>query len=146
AQITVAETAALTALVQCIARLETREGFASDKLVRRREVLEENRFIAARDGMSGELIDPDEECRRGAKDLLEGLLEACRPHAQDLGCEAELEPIPSMARATGARRQLEMARGPTRLPGLVSRLADAFGDDGLVEIEQTPGDLRAGRT
>ncbi len=145
AQMTVTETAALTALVQCIARLETQEGVASEQLVRKREVLEENRFIAARDGMSGEFIDPDEECRKGAKELLEGLLEACRPHAQDLGCEAELEPIPSMARATGASRQLEMARGPARLPGLVARLADAFGHEGPVEIEQTLRDPRAER-
>lgn len=145
AQMTVTETAALTALVQCIARLETQEGVASEQLVRKREVLEENRFIAARDGMSGEFIDPDEECRKGAGELLEELLDACRPHAQDLGCEAELEPIPSMARATGASRQLEMARGPARLPGLVSRLADAFGHEGLVEVEQTLRDPRAER-
>ena len=58
AQITVAETAALTALVQCIARLETLEGYASPELVDPTEVLAENRFIAARDGMQGAHIDP----------------------------------------------------------------------------------------
>lgn len=146
AQMTVAETAALTALVQCIARLETEEGYASDKLVRRREVLEENRFSAARDGMSGEFIDPDAECRTKASKLLDDLLDACRPHARDLSCEAELEPIPEMARTTGARRQLEMARGPGRLPGLVSRLADAFTHEGPLEVDESADDLRTGRT
>jgi carboxylate-amine ligase len=135
AQTTIAETAALTALVQCIARLELEEGYASEKLVRRREVLEENRFVAARDGMSGDFIDPDAECRTSAHELLGGLLDACRPHAQDLACEAELEPIPAMARATGARRQLEAARGPARLPGLVERLADAFVGVGPMEVQ-----------
>ena len=53
AQTTVTETAALVALVQCIARLEATEGFASPLLVDSTELLTENRFIAARDGMAG---------------------------------------------------------------------------------------------
>ncbi|HYI37643.1 MAG TPA: YbdK family carboxylate-amine ligase [Thermoleophilaceae bacterium] len=130
AQATVAETAALVALVQCVARLEATEGFADPLLVKSTELLSENRFIAARDGMAGSLIDPVSESCVPAVDLLETLLEACRPHAAELGCEAELEPLAWMAQADGARRQLNLARRAEKLPGLVERLADSFTEDG----------------
>ncbi|MGI8845110.1 MAG: carboxylate-amine ligase [Thermoleophilaceae bacterium] len=126
AQTTVAETAALVALVQCIARLEIVDGYASDKLVSTTEVLAENRFIAARDGMASDFIDPDHECRVSATEQLEKLLRACRPHARALGCEEQLRPLPQMAECTGALRQLSIARRGARLPGLVGRMADAF--------------------
>ena len=58
AQTTASETAALAALVQCIARLEVEEGYVPAALVGGQEALEENRFIAARDGMDARLIDP----------------------------------------------------------------------------------------
>jgi hypothetical protein len=53
-------------------------------------------------------------------------VEACVPHAKALGCEAELDGIVAMAERTGADRQLEQARRPERLPGLVARLADMY--------------------
>jgi carboxylate-amine ligase len=145
AQITVAETAALVALVQCIARLESEEGFASPRLIATTEVLEENRFIAARDGMAASLIDPDAETRVPATAQLEQLVEACRPHAQDLGCEAELEPIPWMAQATGARRQLNMARRAGKLPGIVEELASSFVQEGFSGPDQTADALSGTR-
>jgi glutamate---cysteine ligase / carboxylate-amine ligase len=129
AQTTVTETAALVALVQCVARLESTEGFVSPLLVDSTELLSENRFIAARDGMAGELIDPVSESRVPATTVLEALLDACRPHAQELGCEAELEPLAWMAQADGARRQLNLARRAEKLPGLVGRLAGSFTEE-----------------
>jgi carboxylate-amine ligase len=135
----VTETAALVALVQCIARLEATEGFAPPLLVDSTEVLSENRFIAARDGMAGELIDPVSESRVPATDVLEALLGACRPHARELGCEAELEPLTWMAQADGARRQLDLARRPEKLPGLVGRLADSFTEERPAGPDEQPG-------
>jgi len=120
------ETAALCALIQCVTKLEIEEGYASDKLVSSQEVLDENRFLAARDGMDAELIDPERKRRVPARDVLEHLLGACAPHARDLGCQRELARVNSLAERTGADRQLEQARGPERLPGLVSSLAEAF--------------------
>ena len=130
AQTSVAETAALVALVQCIARLEIHEGFVSERLISTQEALDENRFLAARDGMGARLIDPVAECRVPATDLLEELLSACAPHAEALGCQAELEPVGEMARKTGAQRQLELARSGDRLHGLVASLAETFCDEG----------------
>jgi glutamate---cysteine ligase / carboxylate-amine ligase len=150
AQTTVAETTALAALVQCIARLEIVEGHVPDSLVAAQEVLDENRFLAARDGMKAELIDPDAERRIPVRDQLASLLEACAPHAEALGCTSELEPIPAMATHTGAQRQLELARGSDRLKGLVAGLAEAFcregypGEDGTSTA--SAGSLASSRT
>ena len=146
AQTTVAETAALAALVQCIARLEVEEGYISEQLIHAQEALDENRFLAARDGMTAELIHPGKECRVPALELLGGLLEACAPHASDLGCAAELRTLYSMAGRTGAQRQLDLARSGSGLRGLVSDLAEAFVREGYtVEDSSAAGSVAADR-
>jgi carboxylate-amine ligase len=125
-QADVRETAAIVALVQSIARLEVEEGYISPKGVRAAEVLDENRFLAARDGMDAELIEPDDERRVPARELLAHLVDCCRPHARALGCADELDRVLDLAADTGADRQTAIARGEGRLPGLVEALADAF--------------------
>ena len=125
-QSSVDETAALVALVQTIARREVLEKEAIRSVGHSPEVLIENRFLAARDGMDARLIDPARERRVPARAQLEELLEICAPHAEALGCAAELEGIRPLAARTGADRQLEIARDEARLPGLVAALADAF--------------------
>lgn len=126
AQTTTGEAAALAALVQCIARLEVEEGYVEATLVGAQEALEENRFIAARDGMDARLIDPARERRTPVREQLERLLAACAPHAAALGCESELALVETMAERNGAKRQLALARDEGRLPGLVEALADRF--------------------
>ena len=145
AQTTVAETAALAALVQCIARLEIEEGYISQPLWQTAEALEENRFIAARDGMKAELIHAERECRVPALELLGGLLEACAPHADELGCTAELRPVAAMAGRTGAQRQLDIAVRGDRLRGLVAELAEAFPREGYNVDDLPPGPLSSSR-
>ena len=125
-QSSVDETAALVALVQSIARREVLEKEAIRPVGHSPEVLVENRFLAARDGMDARLIDPARERRVPARAQLEELLEICAPHAEALGCAAELDGIRPLAARTGADRQLEIARDEARLPGLVAALADAF--------------------
>jgi carboxylate-amine ligase len=126
AQTTMAETASLAALVQCVARLEVERGYVSARALEVPEALDENRFLAARDGMAADLIDVELERRVPARDVALRLVEACAPHARELGCEAELDGVAAIAERTGADRQLEMARRPGRLPGLVCELADAY--------------------
>jgi carboxylate-amine ligase len=109
AQTRVADTAALAALVQCLVHLEALEGHASHTLVSRPEVLEENRFLAARDGMEARFVDPAGECRRPAREWLGELLDACAPHAAELRCTAELETVRALAAAPGAARQRSRA-------------------------------------
>jgi glutamate---cysteine ligase / carboxylate-amine ligase len=126
AQTRVEQTAAIVALVQSLAHLEIEEGFSSEKLIAAAEVLDENRFLAARDGMDAELIDADHEQRIPVKEHLENVLAACAPHAEALGCTDQLALCQELSAQTGAERQIELARGPTRLPGLVATLAGEF--------------------
>jgi carboxylate-amine ligase len=73
------DTAALAALVQCLVRLEATEGFASPRQALAMEVLDENRFLASRDGTRAMLIDVDGDARIRWPDVLEALLVACAP-------------------------------------------------------------------
>jgi carboxylate-amine ligase len=125
AQTTLADTAAIAALVQCIVRAEV-EGAAHLERCMPQEVLAENRFLAARDGMEAELIEPDLERRVPARELLADLVVVCRPHAQDLGCEAELERVSELGRRTGAQHQLDLYRSLDALPRVVRALATDF--------------------
>jgi carboxylate-amine ligase len=126
AQTTVEDTAALVALVQSLARLECEDGFACEELLAAPEVLDENRFLAARDGVEAELIDPRRGCRVGVRDQLAQVLEACEPHARVLGCDEQLAGVASLSDQPPAARQVLQARGPARLPGLVGALAESF--------------------
>ncbi|MDQ4131478.1 MAG: YbdK family carboxylate-amine ligase, partial [Actinomycetota bacterium] len=126
-QTTVANTAALAALVQSVARLELEEGFASPTLVGASSVLVENRFLAARDGIDARMIDPDGERRVPVREQVEDLLEACLPHARALGCADELASVRRLLERSGAGRQRALMRGHrARLPALLAALAYAF--------------------
>ena len=123
-QSTVRETAAITALVQCIVRHAVEADLIDEPIPQ--EVLDENRFLAARDGMHSELIDFGRDRRLPAKELLGGLLDMSRPFAEELGCEAELEGVEALAAQTGAEKQLARARSLGSLPKLVETLAGDF--------------------
>jgi carboxylate-amine ligase len=134
-QWTIRDTAALVALVQSTAALEIQESFMPPSQLAAPEVLSENRFLAARDGIAAELIDAEIETRVPVKQQLGRLLDACTPHAQALGCGAELDSVRALADHPGARRQLEVARSaPDRLPGLVRELAEAFCPDSPARV------------
>jgi len=125
AQTKLGESAAIAALVQSIVRAEV-EG--EDHMERHmpQEVLAENRFLAARDGMEAELIEPELGRRVPARELLADLVAVVRPHAQELGCEAELDGVLTLGDRTGAERQIEQARALGSLPRLVGLLAADF--------------------
>ncbi len=126
AQTTVADSAALTALVQCLVRLEAGEGSGADPAVDPPEVLAENRFLAARDGVGASLIDARLGRRTRVPDVLESILAMCAPHAEELGCSEELQWTRNLAATPRPVRQLDLARGPNRLPGLVEALSALF--------------------
>jgi carboxylate-amine ligase len=125
AQTKLSDTAAIAALVQCIVRSEVEEG---DHLERPmpHEVLSENRFLAARDGMEADLIEPELGRRVPARELLADLVAVCAPHARELECERELEGVLALGARTGALRQIEQARALGSLPRLVGLLAADF--------------------
>ena len=119
----VADTAAIAALVQCLVRLEAERDPVPTHAP---EVLDENRFIAARDGMEARLIEPSAGTRRPVADRLAELLYACAPVARALGCEDELAEVPRLAASPGAARQRRLARSAGSLEGLVEALAGEF--------------------
>jgi carboxylate-amine ligase len=121
AQSRVADVAALAALVQCLVRwqAEERGHDATDA-----EVLAENRFLAARDGIDAVFID-DRSGRRAASDVLAERLEACRPYAAALGCLSELAHVAALARDPGHARQRRLA-ARKGLDGLVASLVEDF--------------------
>lgn len=121
AQSRVADTGALIALVQSIARLELEEGYVAGHIMRAEEALAENRFLAARDGVEAQLIDTTRESLRPVGDLLVDLLEAARPHAAALGCATELDAVPALTASPGAVRQRIY---PADEPGLMRLVAD----------------------
>jgi glutamate---cysteine ligase / carboxylate-amine ligase len=114
AQITVADTAAIAALVQCLVRLD------ADPVEVPAEVLSENRFLAARDGMEARLVEPAVWGRRPVRERLAELVEACEPVARELGCSAELADVARLAEFPGAARQRAMTGG------VVEALSDEF--------------------
>jgi glutamate---cysteine ligase / carboxylate-amine ligase len=125
AQSTSDRTGVLAALVQSIAHLELEEGYYDSDVALAPEILDENRFLAARDGMEAQLLDPVAEDRVRARELLEQLLEALVPHARALGCGAVLDSVHAMAHDTGERRQRRVARSHG-LDGLMTALAADF--------------------
>ena len=115
AQLRVADVAALAALVHC---LVCRRAQVDPPGAVAPEVVEENRFLAARDGMAARLIDPRSGRRLAARGLLTELLAGCESLAARLGCAAELGAVPALADDPGAARQRRCAEaaGPAALP------------------------------
>jgi len=97
------------ALTQSLARLELCEGADAPSDTGVEEALQENRFLAARDGMDAELIDIETVRRRPVRELLAEALAVAGPHAQDLGCVAELAGVVALATEPGAQRQRRLA-------------------------------------
>ena len=126
AQTTVGDSAALAALVQCLVRLEATEGSGADPAVDLPEVIDENRFLAARDGTDASLIDARLGRRSPVADVLESILGKCAAHAEDLRCTEELDWTRNLIATPRPVRQLDLARGPDKLPGLVEALAALF--------------------
>ena len=124
AQTQVRDVAPLVALIQSLACLEL-EGEPSSA-VPRAEVLAENRFFAARDGMDAQLIDPEARRRIPAREMLDFLLADCRPFAHSLGCASALDRVPHLAAANGAERQHALVGPHGRLDHLVMTLAERF--------------------
>jgi carboxylate-amine ligase len=127
AQATTADTGALTALTQCLVRLECEEGWASEALLDLPEAIHENRFLAARDGMDASFLDPERGRSTPVRTIVDEVLHACRAHAEDLGCEDELARVRQLAELPNATWQRDRAAAGG-LTGLVADLADAYVD------------------
>jgi carboxylate-amine ligase len=107
AQTRVEHTLALAALIQAMVK-ELSEHYEAGKQLSDYpyEMLDENKWLAARHGMDGELVDLPERRLVSAKDLARRLYDRLREHAQDLGSEGELEGLKDILHhGNGAARQ-----------------------------------------
>jgi carboxylate-amine ligase len=107
AQTHVHHTLAITALIQAMTRELAQHHDAGEELSHYPyEMLDENKWLAARHGLDGELVDLPERRMVPTKELARRLYDRLREHAQDLGAERELEGILDLIdRGTGAHRQ-----------------------------------------
>ena len=107
-QTRVEHTLGLAALVQALAR-ELAEHFDAGKRLSHYpfEMLDENKWLAARHGLDGELVDLPHSDRVPARALARRLIDRMREHSQDLGSAAELEAVDDvLERGNGAARQV----------------------------------------
>ena len=125
AQSTLADVAPLVALIQSLSRLEL-EGDEPPQAVPSAEILAENRFLAARDGMAARLIEPTNGRLVPVRAMLDKILARCRPHALALGCASELEQVRMLATSNGADRQRTLTAANGGLHHLVPDLTDLF--------------------
>ena len=126
AQSTVADSLPLIALIQSFARLVLESGPPHSRLSQ--EVLGENRFLAARDGVDARLIDPVKQQLMPVRTLAEALVNRCQPYAAALGCTRELDQIERLTATNGADRQRVQAAN-SGLLGVVSTLTDCFAEN-----------------
>jgi carboxylate-amine ligase len=107
AQTRVEHTLALAALIQAMVK-ELAEHYEAGKRLGSYpyEMLDENKWLAARHGLDGELVDLPKRRLVGARALARRLYDRLKEHAQDLGSAAELEGLVDMIeRGNGAHRQ-----------------------------------------
>lgn len=108
AQTHVEHTLGLAALIQGMVR-ELCEHFDAGRSLSRYppEMLDENKWLAARHGLEGELVDLPDSGRIATRALARRLLGRMREHCQDLGCESELDAVADLIeRGNGAARQV----------------------------------------
>ena len=106
AQTRVADAAALAAVVHCLACLRATGERPVDPGP---ELLAENRFLAARDGMRAQIIDARTLRKRSIRGALTELLGQCASIAPSLGCADELAAASALAADPGAARQRRLA-------------------------------------
>jgi carboxylate-amine ligase len=107
-QTRVEHTLGLAALIQAMVK-ELAEHFDSGQQLSEYpwEMLDENKWLASRHGLDGELVDLPTHHRVQAKALAQRLLDRLREHAQDLGGADALAGIEDLiARGNGAARQV----------------------------------------
>ncbi len=123
----VEHTLGIAALVQGLVR-ELCEHFDAGKQLSRYpfEMLDENKWLAARHGLEGELVDLPQWDRVPARELARRLIDRIRDHCVDLGSAAELEAVEDLLeRGNGAARQVVVYEANHDLREVVAEIVAA---------------------
>jgi glutamate---cysteine ligase / carboxylate-amine ligase len=128
-QTRVEHTLALTALVQAMVKELCEHYDAGGRLADYPWLmLDENKWLAARHGLDGELVDLPSDQRVGAKELARRLLDRLREHAQDLGSADELEGIEDLLEGgSGAQRPMVVYEANHDLDEVMAEIVAASG-------------------
>jgi carboxylate-amine ligase len=129
-QTRIMHTLGLTALIQAMVK-ELAEHFDAGEQLSDYpwQMLDENKWLAARHGLEGELVDLPSAERVGTRALARRLLERLREHAQDLGSEDELVCIEDLlARGNGASRQIVVFEANHDLREVMAEIVEATAD------------------
>jgi carboxylate-amine ligase len=129
AQTRIEHTLALAALIQAMVK-ELAEHFEAGRALSKypHQMIDENKWLAARHGLEGELVDLPSTERVSTRALAARLLERLRDHAQDLGSAAELEGIEDLLeRGNGAARQRVVHEANHDLREVVAEIVEATG-------------------
>ena len=119
-------TLALAALVQAMVK-ELAEYFESGEQLSRYpyEMLDENKWLAARHGLAGELVDLPSRDRVRTSDLVRRVVDRLKGHAEDLGSASELEGIEDLLEnGNGGARQLVVYEANHDLREVVGEIVD----------------------
>jgi carboxylate-amine ligase len=126
-QTRVEHTVALAALVQAMVK-ELAEHFDAGKRLSRYpyEMLDENKWIAARHGLDGELVDLPKRSRVRTRDLARRVMGRLRPHAEELGSVEEFDSLDDLLEhGNGAARQIVVYEANHDLREVVREILDA---------------------
>ena len=119
-------TLGLAALMQAMVK-EIGEHFDAGKRLGRypHEMIDENKWLAARHGLSGDLVDLPKKERVPTAQLARRVLDRVREHAQDLGSTDELEGIEDiLERGNGATRQIVVYEANNDLREVMSEIVE----------------------
>jgi carboxylate-amine ligase len=93
------------------------------------EMLDENRWMAARHGLRGELVDLPSPERIATKAFVRRLLDEVREHAQEVGCGDELAGVDDLLdKGNGAHRQVVVFEANHDLRELMAEIVAATGE------------------
>ena len=123
----VEQTLALAALVQAMVK-ELCEHYESGEQLSRYpyEMLDENKWLAARHGLGGSLVDLPDKTRVPVPELARRLMERLRPHAEELGSDADFDNLEDILdRGNGASRQVVVYEANHDLREVVREILDA---------------------
>jgi carboxylate-amine ligase len=117
----------LTALIQAMVK-ELAEHFDAGRRLSDYpyEMIDENKWLAARHGLEGEIVDLPSSDRVATRALARRLIDRMREHCQDLGSESELEAVEDLlTRGNGAARQVVVYEANHDLREVMAEIVDA---------------------
>ena len=131
AQTRVEHTIGLAALIQAMVK-ELSEHYDAGKRLGSYpwQMLDENKWLAARHGLEGHLVDLPKDQRVATKDLTRRLLDRLREHAQDLGSVDDLDALEDvLQRGNGAHRQRVVYEANHDLHEVMAEIVEATAGD-----------------